>query len=284
MVKAHAYFKIIRPGNAFMTAVAVFLGWWLTESPITASELLLSMIAAICSLSYGNVINDIADINTDRINHPGRPLPSGAISSREAKIFAFILSALGLAAGFTVSLTYGFATAVPQILLSFYAWKLKSTPLAGNLLVSILVAYALIYGGLASQNIGRLWGGAVLAFLVNMCREIIKDLQDLRGDKDTGIHTTAALPDYLIDTFIIIISVLYIFAVWLPFFSGFGTVYLIIALSTTIPIHSWWLTLFFSKNRASKFGRISALIKIELLAGLFALTLDHFLQGNSPIS
>ncbi len=277
MVKAHAYFKIIRPANAFMTAATVFLGWWLSKSALPLHQLILLMYAAVASLSYGNVINDIADLDTDRINKPGRPLPSGMISVKQAATYSFILASTALAAGFTVSPLFGLATAVPVFLLSLYAWKLKATPLIGNLLVSLLVAYALIYGGLTSDQFSLLWGPASLAFLINMCREIIKDLQDIKGDKTSGIHTTALLSPRMINLMIVVISVLYLFAIWIPFFSGFGPIYLALVFVTTIPLHAWWLRLFFSDKRERNFSTISASIKVELLAGLFSLSIDRLL-------
>ncbi|EQD40344.1 UbiA prenyltransferase [mine drainage metagenome] len=87
----YSWIRIIRPVNAIMGFVATYisalvgigLGLFHTE------PLILSSIAGVCVflvISGGNIINDISDAETDRINHPDRPIPRGEITVRNAGV------------------------------------------------------------------------------------------------------------------------------------------------------------------------------------------------------
>jgi len=86
-----SYIRIIRYSNALMAGLTTFLGFWLSDSSLSRSSVLLLIVATICSTGFGNTINDIFDIDSDRINHPDRPLPQGNISVRSAWIFSMLL-------------------------------------------------------------------------------------------------------------------------------------------------------------------------------------------------
>jgi geranylgeranylglycerol-phosphate geranylgeranyltransferase len=189
-----ALIKIVRPANALLTGGAVALGFWLARSPAPVFSLCLLVVAAISAVGFGNVINDIVDLESDRISHPDRPLPKNDLSKYEATIFAFFCGCFSLVNAFLVTPFHGFATLAPLVLLGLYAFVFKGTPLAGNIVVSFLVAYALLFGGLTAPRMERLFVPALLAFLLNVAREIAKDLQDKDGDQRAGVITSAALP------------------------------------------------------------------------------------------
>ncbi|MBN1130888.1 MAG: UbiA family prenyltransferase, partial [Chitinispirillaceae bacterium] len=188
------YIKIARLNNVLMTGAAVALGYWLGRSTIPVPGLFLLIIAGIFTASFGNVINDLHDITADRINRRDRPLPKNDISRDSARIFAAYLAVTALGSAAFVSPLYLAWTALPILILLCYTYFLKSTPLAGNIAVSLLVAYALVYGALGAPDIRALTVPAALAFLLNLIREIIKDLQDEPGDRGAGTVTTASLP------------------------------------------------------------------------------------------
>ena len=161
------YIRIIRYHNALMAGLTTFLGYWLSDSSLPLSSVFLLILATICSTGFGNTINDIYDIDSDRINHPNRPLPQGAISVLSAWIFSLLLLISALVLSFSVSSLHGFATVLPLLLLTIYAFFLKATPIAGNLLVATLVAYTILYGALGSVGFPRLIFPASMAFFLN---------------------------------------------------------------------------------------------------------------------
>ena len=153
MAKLASFIKIVRPINAVMASIGVVLGFWLTgvNSPVT--DLMLLIITAICALGYGNVINDIKDAEGDTINHPERPIPRGEISKTQAVIFATLLALISLFTSNIVSFQHCIATLTPLLLLTLYTLFLKGTPLLGNSVISLLVAYTLVFGGLGSPRV-----------------------------------------------------------------------------------------------------------------------------------
>ncbi|KMQ50515.1 (S)-2,3-di-O-geranylgeranylglyceryl phosphate synthase [Chitinispirillum alkaliphilum] len=260
-----------------MTAIAVFLGSWITQTVEWHSTVLL-MIAAMSATGFGNVINDLKDISSDRINHPHRPLANNEMSTVSAWVFVVFLIVLSVSAAVAVSLFYVKATLFPIFLLLIYSLYLKKTPLAGNLLVAILVGYALLYPALPFEQRTILLVPAGLAFLLNFCREIIKDLQDCTGDKATGIVTSASLPIPLLKFLLTLAALLYLPLLFIPVISGhFGIIYAGISLFCIIPLHVVWYSKLLKKEFPNNTSGISKILKIEMAAGLMALAVDKAL-------
>jgi len=265
---------MLRLQNTLMAGIAVFLGYWLTGSDFMLSEILLPILAAIAATGFGNVINDIRDIETDRISHPQRPLPRGEISIPTALIYSFLLAITATLLSFYTSLAHGFATLIPLILLLMYAVYLKGTRLAGNFIVASLVAYALLYGGINRPDFLKLLIPAFLAFLLNLSREIVKDIQDETGDKAAGYKTSASLPRSFLRSFIYICSVIYFLALPFPVILGhLGLIYVVVTVFTVVPVHIYRLRLI-KTDMDKKPSLISQLFKVEMLAGLTALAAD----------
>jgi geranylgeranylglycerol-phosphate geranylgeranyltransferase len=325
------YIKITRPANAAIAGCAVFIGMFIAK-PVEAARFphitALLAAAAAAALAYGNVINDIFDVKSDRISHPSRPLASGAISVLGAGVFAGSLALLsllcaGLAAELRVDAMlrpgtcYGHAhdftiyhlaaTAAPIILLTLYSIYFKRTRLVGNILVAALTAYALLYGVLPyalfsygaphATGIKILFVPAFLAFLLNFCRELVKDVQDADGDRAAGWKTSAALPAGAVKGLLIGAAAVYTAAVLAPslILKHFGMVYTAACVAAVIPLHIYWVILVSARsgrgqappqpNRSpteaagsdiNKYaGRIGSIIKLEMIAGLLALALDR---------
>jgi geranylgeranylglycerol-phosphate geranylgeranyltransferase len=137
------------------------------------------------------VINDYFDAGIDAINRPGRPIPSGAVSRDAALVYAGVLFFLGvLLAGFTVPLCLAIAL-FNALLLVAYAARLKSTPFFGNVAVSYLAASIFLFGGaLAGGNrLVDMLPVAVITFLAMLARELLKDAEDIEGDRAGGADT-----------------------------------------------------------------------------------------------
>ena len=184
----YSWIRIIRPINALMGFVATYISALvgIGLNIIHSNFLELSTFAGICVflvISAGNIINDISDADTDKINHPERPIPKGEIRIRDAWIVSdvfFIISAV--LAGILLSLTAGVVVITAIAVLVGYEMKLKGTGLPGNFAISVLVGMIFIFGGIAVSSISRMILLFLMAFLTNSAREIIKDVQDMKGD------------------------------------------------------------------------------------------------------
>lgn len=149
------YIEILRPGNVVMAVIAIVLVVIIDHT--ISIPIILAMLAVFFEISAGNVINDYFDYKIDMINKPHRPIPSGRISLKTARNYAYLLFALGTICGFLISyINKNWAAfiivLIADILLYFYAVKLKSTPLIGNLTVGFMTGLCFAFGGYAINN------------------------------------------------------------------------------------------------------------------------------------
>ncbi len=138
------------------------------------------------------ILNDVYDVEVDRINNPQRPIPSGRIKNREAYILAISFSG----ASIFFALLLGPWTALTGLLalglMAYYNTRGKRTGLPGNIVVSFNVALPFFYGGLSVGSLtSLLYIFSVLAFLANLGREIAKGIPDVQGDRALGVRTLA---------------------------------------------------------------------------------------------
>lgn len=143
MKTLRTYCELIRLPNTFTAVADILAGYWLASMTMRWSWQLGALLVASAALySAGMIFNDLHDIETDRRERPGRPLPSGRIKTRNAKTLAVILSLVGVtAAALAGNRGESWAGAVSPhnttaivalILLVFivaYDFGLKSTPL-----------------------------------------------------------------------------------------------------------------------------------------------------------
>ncbi|MDS0256417.1 UbiA family prenyltransferase [Thermoplasmatales archaeon AK] len=184
----NSWVRIIRPVNGIMGIVGTVVSAIIALGIDLTPRLVTVAIASVCVflvISGGNVINDIVDVETDRINHPERPLPSGKISRNAALYFsvfsfglAIVLSALFISV-YSVILVI-----LAEGLLVSYEIKTKKLGLTGNITISILVGLIFIFGGVSVGVVTRMVLLFIMATLANFSREIIKDIQDMEGDVD----------------------------------------------------------------------------------------------------
>lgn len=175
---------------------------------LTLLDFALLVIATLCIAAAGNIINDIYDVEIDRINKPNKVLIGKKISEQTANRLYIVLTTVGVVIGFYLSNRIGkpsFAALfiVFSALLYLYSSYLKGMFLVGNILVSFLVAMSLIIVPLfdllpaitvenqstQSAVFKIVLNYALFAFFINLIREIVKDLQDINGDKKGGMNT-----------------------------------------------------------------------------------------------
>jgi geranylgeranylglycerol-phosphate geranylgeranyltransferase len=184
------FFTIIRPANSFVAGLAAIVAYRIATGTLVYDVILLMAIVTLITAA-GNVINDYYDAAIDAINRPGRPIPSGAVSRNAALVYAGLLFFLGiLLAGFTSLLCLAIAL-FNTILLVAYAARLKSTPFFGNVTVSYLAASIFLFGGaLAGVNrVPDMLPLVAITFLAMLARELLKDAEDIDGDRAGGADT-----------------------------------------------------------------------------------------------
>lgn len=187
-----AYLTLVRPLNlliVFLSIIAAAVlagGGWDAALPM-----LLAGIAGIAVAAGANAVNDYFDVEIDRINRPDRPIPSGALTKADAWRVWQIFSAVGCLCGLAIGLWPFVITGGCVALLYAYSRSLKATPLAGNVVIWGMTGMAFIFGGVAIGAADRAVVPAVFAFLVNVAREVVKDIEDRHGDAH---HRAVTLP------------------------------------------------------------------------------------------
>ena len=183
------YLALTRPGNMVLTAVAVVAGSFIAAGENIVDfqiEILIASISAMMLVGGGNALNDYNDRESDKKNHPNRPIPAGLIDAEDALTYSRILLAGGL-----MIVLFGLANKLPFVIaligtvtLISYENQLKALGLSGNIAVGFMSGAVFLYAGMVVNEPGPTLWMFGLAFLATVSREIIKDIQDLEGDTD----------------------------------------------------------------------------------------------------
>ena len=277
------YIEILRPGNALMGAISIILVAIIDKT--ISIPVVLAMAAVFFETAAGNVINDYFDYNIDLVNKPERPIPSGRISLKNGRNYAYLLFLAGTICGFLI----GYMTnnwipfiivLIADVVLYLYAYKLKATPLIGNLAVGFMTGFGFVFGGFCINNPNIIMTSIFLgffAFVMTTAREIIKDIEDVEGDKKDGARTLPIIigkkKPAILATILIIVDcalcpLLYMYHI-------FGILYLvIIAIAVIIFIYSAILILK-SQDEATA-HKSSKLLKIGMLIAFLSFALGSF--------
>ncbi len=149
--------------------------------------LLLAGLSTAFVTAGGNVLNDLLDLDTDRINHPDRPFVTQAVSKSGGRALTWTLFVAGVVVAVPVIIQLplvGLLLGLALASLLGYEFRLKAHGFAGNLTVAFLTGLVFLYGGAAAGSALLVTPFAVMAFLATLSREVIKDMEDAAGDID----------------------------------------------------------------------------------------------------
>ena len=188
-----AALRLMRPPNLAVSFLGTAVGGLVAVGKgvsIPAASWLPLLLAAVSTLlvtGAGNVLNDLGDRESDRVNHPDRPLVTGAVSVPAARALAVGLSVAAI--GFALPVIVleplvGFILGAAFLALLGYERAWKARGFVGNLSVAALTGLVFLYGGAALGNALLLTPFAGMAFLATLSREIVKDMEDVEGDVD----------------------------------------------------------------------------------------------------
>jgi geranylgeranylglycerol-phosphate geranylgeranyltransferase len=197
MVEFGAFIRIMRPINCLMMGFAVMVGAALVgilgSSEDVWFPLLFGFLTGFFLTASSMVVNDIIDREIDAVNEPDRPIPRGAVSVRQARVFAGVLGVFGFAFAFAANWECFVIAVFAWLVFAVYSLWGKQAGFLGNLLVSVCVVVPFVYGGFV---VGRGFGEAslvfvVIAFLSNTGREVTKGIVDVEGDRKKDVQTVA---------------------------------------------------------------------------------------------
>ena len=189
-------FKLCRVWNALFAAGVCIYSFFIVKNnfDLNYCDVALLSLGVFFLLAFANAHNDIIDFEIDKINRPKRPLPSGIISLKTARITAVAGLFLAIILGLIIGLEFALLFAVVGALCFAYNKFLKGLPLVGNFAVALLTTTPIIVPilkfGLPQPELLNL---AFFAFMLTFAREIIKDIEDMEGDKALGLKTFPVL-------------------------------------------------------------------------------------------
>jgi 4-hydroxybenzoate polyprenyltransferase len=254
----------------------------------------LICISSVLIAAAGYIINDYFDLNIDQVNKPKKLVVEKVIKRRWAIVWHIVLSFAGVVIGFYVDFTtriwlLGLSNAVCVFLLFIYSSSLKQKFLAGNILISLLTAWVVLvvawceYNHLIRTN-NNLHADKILrdtflyagfAFVISLIREVVKDMEDIEGDRKYGCRTMPIVWG---------INATKVFvAVWLVVLTGTLVVIQLYALRlgwTVSVVYSavliiipllWVIRKLYDAKSPADFHRISSWIKFVMFTGIISM-------------
>jgi 4-hydroxybenzoate polyprenyltransferase len=257
-------------------------------SNIIWPESVLIILTCCLTAAGGYIINDLFDVETDHINRPNKRILKRDISHKAAIVYYIILTALGQICGYYAGLGIGLFASAIAVLLYFYSSDLKAMGLPGNSLIAFMSG-SVIY--IASRGIHEIHSAyfaeyAFLAFLLTMARELVKDAEDIEGDKEQGCETFPILygtrkTNILSNVILALIVIFLVTAAYLlsiePFFNVKSAIeihrfvypaFLVLALVPMILKSMWMIG---KANNKRDYKKISKWLKLTMLVGLISV-------------
>ena len=297
LVAMRPYLAILRPNNilltlftqgVFMIAASRTSYFNIDWSNIIWPESLLIILTCCLTAAGGYIINDLFDVETDHINRPNKRILKRDISHKAAIVYYIILTAIGQICGYYAGLGIGLFASAIAVLLYFYSSDLKAMGLPGNSLIAFMSG-SVIY--IASRGIHEIHSAyfaeyAFLAFLLTMARELVKDAEDIEGDKEQGCETFPILygtrkTNILSNVILALIVIFLVTAAYLlsiePFLNVKSTIeihhfvypaFLVLALVPMILKSMWMIG---KANNKRDYKKISKWLKLTMLVGLISV-------------
>ncbi len=268
-----AAWQLTRPVNVLIGMLSIAIGALVAGSLTPWQNVLLACLSGGLITAAANAINDYFDVEIDRINKPFRPLPSGSLSRGFAAAFAGVLFVAGVALSALINRAALLIAASASVLLYLYSARLKRTVLWGNLTVSLLSGLAFIYGGVAVFRLKIALVPAVFAFFFHLGREILKDIEDMVGDRAAeavtfpirhGVHASRLLITAVFSLLMILTLV--------PYGAGlFGRVYLWLVVLGVDAVLLFVMVSLWRDSSRENLHRLSGILKLDMLVGLLAI-------------
>lgn len=278
-----SYLLLVRYPNLIIIIITQMLVFaCIFENPIlNVFYCFIVAIATALMAAAGNVINDIYDIEADKINKPYQLIIDKSISKGNAIRFYHILNFISLALTYWVCFQYdnywpsGLAWFI-IITLYFYSSSFKKVALIGNLVVAILSASSIIMIALFEKEMNAF---VIFYFsfacLISWIRELIKDMEDVEGDKEIDANTFPIKYGMKRSKGLIYGLILTSFLSLLYFVPQIENIYYSSLISAVVVI-GLFIVGIKTKNAtlSAHFHKISSLLKLIMIVGILTMLMN----------
>lgn len=302
------FLNLIRWKNLLMIAlVQILIKYALIEPFIEIHSISVTLkpfgffilvLATLCIAAGGYIINDIYDIDTDKVNKPNKIIINKHISEKDGYTYFMLLNVIGVGLGFYLSHLINYSSLfvvffISSALLYIYSTALKQMFLIGNIVVSIVVALSILVVGIFDLvpsmtvfNVSNITileiirDYAIFAFLINLVREVIKDIEDINGDHKVGMQTMPiVLGRDRANKIAFILSLIPLFAVVYYIITSLYQQQILVGYFLVFVVAPLiYITIkIFSAEQQSHYKHISLMLKLVMLTGMLSMSLYPFI-------
>jgi len=298
-MKLSSFLQLVRWKNLVMIAFIQLLFKYIyfpifsVDTALSNFNFLILVFTTLIIAAAGYIINDIYDIQADIINKPTKVLVSREITKKQANFLYNIFNAIGLLSGLYVAytidkLSFVAIFVITILLLKVYNSDFKKRPFIGNIVVSLLVSLSILIVGIfdiipmvtETNAVDQYYAFRVLidyaafAFMLMLLREMVKDVEDVNGDKHMKMKTIPIiLGRKRANLIIFILSFIPLVLITFYSFNSFSNVPFILAymlIVVLIPLLYFMTKILYAKTKKD-YINASKLLKIIMLLGMLSI-------------
>ena len=237
-------------------------------------NLFLLTSGTILIAAAGYIINDYYDVKIDYINKPDRVVVGRVIRRRVVLASHILFNLAGIGLGYYLDPKLGLLNFLAAVLLWAYSNQLKRLPFIGNFSIALLTGLSLVAVAMYyEQNVRLLLIYAVFAFSLNLIREIIKDMEDVKGDARFGSRTLPiiwGLRPTKVLVYLLMAGFVFILMFMAYLLQNRILNYFFIAMTVPVLV---FIYLLYRADTQRRFRHLSSYCKILMIAGIASMAL-----------
>jgi len=279
--KFFSLLSVVRGYNILLIIIAQYLASVFIFSPekkpsaiLFDKNLFFVVLATACVIASGYIINNFYDADKDKINRPVKAKIDEIVTQKTKLKIYFFLNFLGVAFGFLVSWRAAFFFTIYIFSIWFYSHKIKKYPLASLLSASMLSILPFFVIFVYYRNFSKvIFVHAVFLFLILLSRELIKALENIKGDILLNYKTVPIVYGEpfakKLTTFFLVLTFVPIYVLWEYPEIGYMKYYFY----ATGVVMAIFIGILWKGNSQKKYLLLHNIIKFVLFVGVFSLVL-----------
>lgn len=281
LLKILSLFSVVRGYNIAIIVLAQYLSSIFILAPERRAlsvlldwRLLILVFVSTLVIASGYIINNFYDSEKDLINRPNKSMLDRLVSQKTKLKVYFALNFLATALAFVISLRASLFYSFYIFLIWFYSHKLKKYPIVGNLTASLLAVLPFFGILLYFKNFYHvIFAHASFLLLLILIREMVKDLENIKGDLATNYQTIPVrfgekISKYII-TALTLATIIPIYILVEKFNVGYMEVYFYVSLLILMA----FLIKLWKSNDHTNYVHLHTALKVLIVAGVFSIVL-----------
>lgn len=303
------FLQLIRWKNLFMLACIqllfryIYFPTFSIATSLSNFDFLVLIIATLTIAAAGYISNDMYDVVADKINKPTKIIVTQRVSMKQANLYYLALNFIGILAGLYLAfkidnISYISIFIITALILKAYNSDLKKKPIIGNILVSLLVSLSILIVGVfdiipsitEDNGVNQyhafriLLDYATFAFMFMLLREMVKDIEDVNGDKKMNMKTLPILIGRKrTNTIVFILSFIPLILITFYSFNNFSDVPFILAymlIVVLLPFLYFMTKILYAKTKKD-YRIASRLLKYIMLLGMLSIIFVSIIIQNA---